>query len=180
MITRRNPLEKEMQSASIHQHKAEEQISHIKLALITVSDSRTVETDTNGQYLLEQARQKGIEVPLYRIIPDEGSLVSEALSQGCQLADAVLFNGGTGISRRDTTFDILFQKFEKPIPGFGEIFRMLSYEQIGSAAILSRASAGIYQGKVVFCVPGSHAAVQLAWDKIISEQINHILWEIHR
>lgn len=173
-------MENESQSSSVHQHKALEQISHIQLAVITVSDSRTQETDSNGQYLLQQAQQKEIEVPLYRIIPDEGSLVAEALDQASQIADVVLFNGGTGISKRDTTFDILSQKFTKPIPGFGELFRMLSYEQIGSAAMLSRASAGIYQGTVVFCVPGSHAAVQLAWEKLISEQMAHLLWEIRR
>ena len=170
----------ENQSSQMHQHHAQEQITNVKLALITVSDSRTVETDTNGQYLLEQAKRRSIEVPLYRIIPDEESLVSELLEEAVEKADVVLFNGGTGISKRDTTFDVLSRKFSKPIPGFGEIFRMLSYDQIGSAAILSRASAGVYKARIIFCIPGSHAAVTLAWEKLISEQMTHMLWEIRR
>lgn len=170
----------ENQPSQMHQHHASEQITQIKLALITVSDTRTFETDTNGQYLLAQTKEKGIEVPLYRIIPDEAGLVSELLEEAVEKADAILFNGGTGISRRDTTFDVLSRKFAKPIPGFGEIFRMLSYEQIGSAAILSRASAGVYKDRIVICIPGSHAAVELAWSKLISEQMAHMLWEIRR
>jgi molybdenum cofactor biosynthesis protein B len=172
--------EKGSDSSRSHLHHAEEQISRINLAIITVSDSRTLETDTNGQFLKEQAQNQELNVVFYRIIPDEGVLVAEMLDLAAQHADVILFNGGTGISSRDTTYDILSRKFEKPIPGFGELFRMLSYEQIGSAAMLSRAAAGIYQGRVVFCMPGSHAAVQLAWEKLIVDQIKHMLWEVRR
>lgn len=172
--------EKGSDSSRSHLHKAEEQISRINLAIVTVSDSRTLETDTNGAYLKDQALDQGLNVNLYRIIPDEGALVAEMLDLAAQQADVILFNGGTGVSSRDTTYDILSRKFEKPIPGFGELFRMLSYEQIGSAAMLSRAAAGVYQGRVVFCMPGSHAAVRLAWEKLISAQIKHMLWEIRR
>lgn len=173
-------MENESQSSSIHQQEAKEKIGHIKLAIITVSDSRTLETDRNGQYFLQQARESGIEISLYRIIPDEGILIAEVLDEAVQQADAIIFNGGTGISTRDTTYDVVSQKFEKEISGFGELFRMLSYDQIGSAAILSRSTAGVYRGRIVFCLPGSHAAVQLAWEKIIIEQLNHLLWEIRR
>ena len=172
--------EKGSDSSRSHLRHAEDQISRINLAILTVSDSRTLETDTNGQYLKDQAREKDLNVVLYRIIPDEGARVTEMLDLAVEQADVILFNGGTGISSRDTTYDILSRKFEKPIPGFGELFRMLSYEQIGSAAMLSRAAAGIYQGRVVFCMPGSHAAVQLAWGKLIADQIKHMLWEIRR
>ncbi len=172
--------EKGSDSSFSHLHHAEEQISRINLAIITVSDSRTLETDTNGQYLQAQALDQGLDVVFYRIIPDEGALVAEMLDLAVKLADVILFNGGTGVSSRDTTYDILSCKFEKPIPGFGELFRMLSYEQIGSAAMLSRASAGVYRSRVVFCMPGSHAAVQLAWDKLIVGQIKHLIWEIQR
>ena len=163
-----------------HQQKAARQIHDIKLAVITVSDSRTLETDTNGQYLLAQADALHMDVPLYKIIPDEAQQVAELLDLAAELADVIVFNGGTGISTRDTTFDVLHARFEKPIPGFGELFRMLSYEQVGAAAMLSRAAAGIYRNRVVFCVPGSHAAVMLAWEQLIAGQIPHLIWEMRR
>ena len=86
-------------------------------------------------------------------------------------AQVILFNGGTGIAPRDTTFDILNRKLEKTLPGFGELFRMFSYDQVGAAAMLSRATAGVYRGKVVISTPGSTAAVQLAWGKIDRSRI---------
>ena len=101
-----------------------------------------------------------------------------------ELADGeariILFNGGTGISRRDTTIDMLTAKLEKHLVGFGELFRMLSYEQIGSAAMFSRATAGTYRGKVIISTPGSPAAVQLAWEKLIAPELQHLAWEVAR
>ena len=167
-------------SSKDHQQKAANQVRDVRLAIITVSDSRTLETDTNGQYLLAQAAAMHLEVALYQIIPDEAASVAEFLDLAVELADVILFNGGTGISTRDRTFDVLNEHFERPIPGFGELFRMLSFDQVGAAAMLSRAAAGIYHNRVVFCVPGSHAAVVLAWEKLISGQIMHLLWEMRR
>ena len=95
-------------------------------------------------------------------------------------AQLQLWNGGTGISLRDTTYDVLSRKLEKVLPGFGEIFRMLSYEQVGAAAMLSRAVAGTYRGKIIISTPGSPAAVRLAWEKLIVTEICHLAWEISR
>ena len=97
-------------------------------------------------------------------------------------ADAriVVVNGGTGVSRRDTTYDTLAAMLEKTLPGFGELFRMLSYEQVGSAAMLSRATAGTYRGSVVVSVPGSPKAVALAWEKLIEPELAHLAWEVGR
>jgi len=95
-------------------------------------------------------------------------------------ARVILFNGGTGIAPRDTTFDVLNRKLEKTLPGFGELFRMFSYDQVGAAAILSRATAGVYRAKVVISIPGSSAAVQLAWEKLIGPELQHLAWEVVR
>jgi len=95
-------------------------------------------------------------------------------------AQIILFNGGTGIAPRDRTYDVLSQRLEKVLPGFGELFRMLSYEQVGSAAMLSRATAGVYQNKVIFSTPGSPAAVKLAWEKLIAPELTHLAWEVVR
>jgi molybdenum cofactor biosynthesis protein B len=154
----------------------------VTVALVTVSDSRTPETDDNGIYLREQFTSLGHKVAGYRIVKDEPDLVEAALEQmvttpGVQL---VLFNGGTGIAPRDTTFDVISRKLEKTLPGFGEIFRMLSYQQVGAAAMLSRATAGTYKGKLIFSTPGSPKAVRLALEQLILPEINHLAWEIAR
>ena len=153
----------------------------MKLALVTVSDSRTPETDINYHYFQAQAEGGKFILVAYRIIkdePDQVAAVLDELSDG--EAQLLFFNGGTGISRRDTTYDVLAKRLEKTLPGFGEIFRMLSYEQVGSAAMFSRATAGVYQGKVVVSTPGSPAAVQLAWEKLIAPEMKHLVWEIGR
>ena len=153
----------------------------IPLAVVTVSDTRTPETDVNGQYLLTQIRAAGHHFTAYRIVPDEPAQIEAVLDEFCAgESRLILFNGGTGISTRDTTFDVLSRKLEKTLPGFGEIFRMLSYEQVGAATILSRATAGIYRGKLIISTPGSPAAVQLAWEKLILPELQHLAWEVAR
>jgi molybdenum cofactor biosynthesis protein B len=92
----------------------------------------------------------------------------------------ILFNGGTGIAPRDTTFDVLNRRLEKTLPGFGELFRMLSFPQVGAAAMLSRAVAGVYRERVVVSMPGSPAAVRLAWEKLIGPELEHLAWEVAR
>jgi molybdenum cofactor biosynthesis protein B len=117
----------------------------------------------------------------YRIVQDEPAQIEAILDELCAgEARLILVNGGTGISARDTTFDVLSSKLEKTLPGFGELFRMLSYEQVGAAAILSRATAGLYRGKLIISIPGSPAAVQLAWEKLILPEIQHLAWEVIR
>jgi molybdenum cofactor biosynthesis protein B len=166
----------------MHHHKtlAAEQ-GAVLVALVTVSDSRTEATDTNKRYLEAALEAAGHRLVAYRLIKDEPDQVTAVLDE---LADGearvILFNGGTGISRRDTTIDVLSAKLEKHLVGFGELFRRLSYEQVGSAAMFSRATAGTYRGKVVISTPGSPAAVKLAWEKLIAPELQHLAWEVAR
>lgn len=170
-----------MSSSSSTAHKAAAaDRGPIQIAVVTVSDSRTAETDTNGHYLRERIERAGHQLAGYRIIRDEPSEVVAALEQLSAQARIVIFNGGTGISRRDTTFDALSGTLEKVLPGFGELFRMLSWEQVQSAAMLSRATAGVYRDSVVFSTPGSPAAVRLAWEKLIEPELQHLAFELGR
>ncbi|MCO5196175.1 MAG: molybdenum cofactor biosynthesis protein MoaB [Anaerolineae bacterium] len=153
----------------------------IAVAIVTCSDSRTLETDTNYHYLRREIEAAGHRVVAYRIIKDEPDLVAATLDAFASgEAQVIIFNGGTGISQRDTTYDVLARKLDKTIPGFGELFRMLSWDQIGPAAMMSRATAGVYRGTVVFSTPGSHKAVQLAWQKLIAPELQHVAWEVWR
>lgn len=154
----------------------------VTVAIVTVSDSRTPETDTNRHYIEARMQELGHVVAAYRLIKDEPDQVAAALNELVALPDVriILFNGGTGISPRDTTFDVISRMLEKTLPGFGEIFRMLSYQEVGAAAILSRATAGVYQKTMVFSMPGSPNAVQVALEKLILPEINHFAWEIVR
>ena len=169
-------------SESSQKHK---EIAHSKgpvaLAIVTCSDTRTPQTDTNYHYLKPQIEVAGHRIVGYRIIKDEpeqvGAALEEMVGAGAQL---ILFNGGTGIAPRDTTFDVLSKKLEKHMPGFGELFRMLSYQEVGAAAMLSRATAGTYKGRVVISTPGSPNAVQVAWEKLIKPELEHLAWEIAR
>lgn len=169
-----------MSSSAQHKITAAQQ-GPVAVAIVTVSDSRTPDTDENAAYLREQISAAGHQVIAYRLIKDEVDQVSEVLEELIMTeARVILFNGGTGISPRDRTFDALSRKLEKTLPGFGELFRMLSYEQVGAAAMLSRATAGVYRNKVIISTPGSPAAVQLAWEKLIAPEIQHLAWEIVR
>lgn len=167
-----------------HEHKEKAKaagMDRVKLAIVTVSDTRTPETDVNRAYLSEQIAAAGHTLSAYRLIKDEPAQVAAVLDElAATDAEIILFNGGTGISRRDTTFDALSTRLEKTLPGFGEIFRMLSFAEIGGAAMLSRATAGVYRGKVIFSTPGSPAAVRLAWEKIIAPEVSHLAWELVR
>lgn len=169
-------------SASTLQHKTLAAArGPVPIAVVTVSDSRTPETDTNAHYLRAQIEQAGHRLAAYHLIKDDPARVAAVLEELAQgEARIVLFNGGTGISPRDTTHDALSRLLEKTLPGFGELFRMLSYEQVGAAAMLSRAVAGVYRGRVVISTPGSPAAVQLAWEKLIAPELAHLAWEVVR
>jgi molybdenum cofactor biosynthesis protein B len=163
-------------SSSEHRAKAAGQ-GTIPIAIVTVSDTRTPETDVNAAYLRERIEAAGHRLAGYRLIKDEPDHVIATLEKLAQSeARIIIFNGGTGISKRDTTFDALSSKLGKTLSGFGEIFRMLSYEEIGAAAMLSRATAGVYANTVVFSIPGSPAAVRLAWEKLIEPELQHVAW----
>lgn len=169
-------------SASTVRHKEEaSKRGPVSLAVVTVSDSRTAETDTNGRYLRAEIERLGHHLVAYHLVKDEASQIATLLEQlAASEAQILLFNGGTGISPRDTTYDVLSRAIEKTLPGFGELFRMLSWEQVGAAAMLSRATAGVYRSKLVISTPGSPAAVQLAWEKLIVPEIQHLAWELTR
>lgn len=169
-------------SSSEQHHRLAAERGPVPVAIVTVSDTRTPETDTNAAYLRERIEAAGHRVAAYRLIRDEPAQVVAVLEElaGAGEARVLLFNGGTGISRRDTTYDALASRLEKVLPGFGEIFRMLSYEQVGAAAMLSRATAGVYRGVVVVSTPGSPAAVRLAWERLVEPELAHLAWEVAR
>jgi molybdopterin adenylyltransferase len=170
-----------MSSSSAHHKAIAAQRGPVPVAVVTVSDTRTPETDENAAYLRQQITSAGHQVVAYRLIKDEPDQVAGVLDElAGSDARVILFNGGTGIAPRDTTFDALSRKLEKTLPGFGELFRMLSYQQIGAAAMLSRATAGVYRNRGIFSTPGSPAAVQLAWEKLIAPELQHLAWEVIR
>ena len=151
----------------------------VPTAIITVSDTRTLETDTGGALVESMLGEAGQRVVGRSIVPDEPGAILEAFERA--LADdvvrALVLTGGTGIAPRDVTPDTLEPRLERVIPGFGELFRMLSYADIGSAALLSRALAGLARGKVVFVIPGSRGAVRLAMEKLILPELGHLAGE---
>jgi molybdopterin adenylyltransferase len=147
-------------------------------AVITVSDTRTRATDTSGRLTIDLLQAAGHRIGLYEIIPDEPDRIQAQLDltlASDSSIQAIVFNGGTGISVRDTTYDAISQKLTKTLPGFGEIFRFLSYQEIGSRAIASRAVAGTYQHLLVFSLPGSSRAVRLGMDKLILPELVHLV-----
>jgi molybdenum cofactor biosynthesis protein B len=148
--------------------------------VLTVSDTRTLDTETSGRAIADLLVEAGHTVTGRTLVRDEPAevtrVVREAIAGG--RARAIITTGGTGIAWRDSTYEALTSLFDKRLDGFGELFRMLSYEQIGSAAMLSRASAGIVSGCVVFMLPGSENAVRLAMDKLIVPELGHIAREL--
>ena len=168
--------------SSDQHHRLAAERGPVTVAVITVSDSRTPETDVNGDYLREEIERAGHRLAGYQLVPDDADRVGAALDAalGAGAARVVILNGGTGIARRDNTHEVVRARLEKEIPGFGELFRMLSYEQVGAAAMLSRAIAGVAAGAVVISVPGSPAAVRLAWERLVAPEIEHLAWEVGR
>ncbi|MEA5518734.1 MogA/MoaB family molybdenum cofactor biosynthesis protein [Limnoraphis robusta] len=152
----------------------------VNCAVITVSDTRTPETDKSGQLIQSLLKKAGYQIQDYLILPDEPQEIREKVLGFCQRRDldALMINGGTGIAPRDTTYDALERILEKILPGFGEIFRSLSYAEIGSRAIASRAVAGICQGTLVFSLPGSTNAVKLAMEKLILPELTHLVTQL--
>lgn len=163
-----------------HKHAAKR--GSVAVAVVTVSDTRTRKTDANAAYLREAVANSGNVLHSIRIVPDEPDQVRSALHElaADESVQVIFFNGGTGISRRDRTYDVLSREIEKELTGFGELFRMLSFEQVGAAAMLSRATAGVCRGKVILSTPGSPAAVRLAWEKLVEPELAHLAWEVVR
>lgn len=161
-------------------HQEQAQALTARCAVVTVSDSRTEETDRSGSLLRSRLEKGGHQLAFYRIVPDEPRVIEEIVDGLAGKVDAVLMNGGTGISRRDRTYEVLSGKLEKPLPGFGELFRMLSYEEIGAGAMLSRATAGVYRDTLFFAMPGALNAVKLAAEELILPELKHLVWELVR
>jgi molybdopterin adenylyltransferase len=156
---------------------------HVQCAIITVSDTRTAETDTSGQLIRSLLEEHGHSVTGYTIIKDEYQLIQCLIKELALRNDVqtILLNGGTGIALRDTTYEAVRDCLDKEMPGFGELFRYLSFvEDIGSAAILSRAAAGVIGDTAVFSMPGSKGAVRLAMTKLILPEIGHVMQEIYK
>ncbi|MFO0882850.1 MAG: molybdenum cofactor biosynthesis protein B [Pirellulales bacterium] len=167
---------------SIPQEHRQQSPDQIACAVITVSDTRTLETDTGGQTLIGYLEQAGFSVASRQILRDEPVPMRQALIalQMNPAIDAILMTGGTGITSRDETFETVSALLSKPLPGYGELFRMLSYADIGPAAILSRAVGGLMGRKVILTMPGSPAAVRLAMEKIIVPELKHLVREARR
>lgn len=151
-------------------------------AVLTVSDTRNLETDQSGRIAKELISQNGHQVLAYKIIRNDKSQIQTTIREILQnqKVNALLTIGGTGISNRDLTVESISHLFNKEIEGFGELFRSLSYQQIGEAAMISRATAGTIDGKIVFCLPGSKNAVKLALNKLILPGLGHLLKEANR
>lgn len=150
-------------------------------AVVTVSDTRTHETDKSGQIIQQLLVNANHAVEAYRIIKDEPAQIQEQIELLGKLnLDVVIFNGGTGIAPRDTTYDAIEKLLSKILPGFGELFRFLSYQEIGSRAIASRAVAGVYQDKLIFSLPGSSNAVRLAMEKLIIPELVHLVSQMRK
>ena len=147
----------------------------IIIGIITVSSSRTPETDTSGMAICEIVKEAGFPIGYYVVVPDRVDRIRSELGKAAQHANCIILNGGTGLTHDDCTNEAVTPLLEKVIDGFGELFRMKSYDEIGTPALLSRAVAGIYRQRAVFCIPGSTAAVKLATTELIVPEIVHIL-----
>jgi molybdopterin adenylyltransferase len=167
--------------SSVAEHKAHAPRA-VRCVVCTISDSKTEATDTSGQLLQELLRAAGHEVVGYHVVRDEPSQVHGVIHTACSnpSVQAVIFTGGTGITSRDQTYEAIDALLEKRLPGFGELFRMLSYQEIGSAAMLSRAQAGIRGGRIIFSLPGSPAACRLAVERLIGPELGHMVRELSR
>lgn len=168
-------------SSSVDQHHATAP-HKVRCAVITVSDTRTLENDTGGAAVIDHLQQAGHEVVHREIIPDEPARMRPLLEALGQRGDveAILLTGGTGVSSRDKTYETVQSLLTVPLPGYGELFRMLSYAEIGPAAMLSRAVGGLVGRTVVLTMPGSPAGVRLAMEKVIVPELGHLVREARR
>jgi molybdenum cofactor biosynthesis protein B len=160
---------------SVHEHEKHGR-RNLKVGVITASDSRTPETDQSGQLIRRLLEAAGHCVDYYEILPDDGGKISAALVRNLENLDVIIVNGGTGITARDNTTEVVKSLLDKELEGFGELFRMLSFNEIGAAAMMSRAIAGVRRGKFVAALPGSPDACRLAMEKLLIPQLGHITY----
>ena len=153
-----------------------------KCAVITISHTRTEENDDSGRIIRQKLEEKGHKIVASHILKDDAILVRDEIQRllSDEAIQVIITNGGTGISQKDVTIEAISPLLEKRLDGFGEIFRFLSYQEIGSGSIMSRAMAGTARGKVIICTPGAVGAVELALEKLILPEIGHMGWEVTR
>jgi molybdopterin adenylyltransferase len=158
-----------------HHHAKTKEV--VAAAIVTVSDTRTAETDASGVCIRALLEEAGHRVLSYAILPDEPGRIRAHLEELLALPglDAIIVNGGTGLAPRDITYEATAALLQKRLDGFGELFRMLSYQQVGSAAMLSRAVAGVAHGKILVLLPGAPAAVELAMQKLLLPELGHMV-----
>ncbi len=163
------------------EHRRDQKVS-ASCAVLIVSDSRTKETDESGKIAINLLETNGHVIKAYDIVKNESKTIEDTMRRYIANPEIrlILTSGGTGVSSRDKTVSTVAPMFSQTLPGFGEHFRKLSYDEIGVAGIYSRSTAGLIEDKVVFCLPGSKNAVTTALTKIILPGIGHLLWEIDR
>ncbi len=162
-----------------HKEKAPRSVS---CAVLTISDSRTEEDDESGKLIRQRLSDNGHRVTSYAILKNDSDSIEKKISEllGQEELEVIITSGGTGVSQRDVTVETIYPVLEKSLDGFGELFRFLSYQEIGTAGMMSRAMAGVVGGKVILCLPGSLGAANLAMDKIILPEIGHLVREATR
>lgn len=171
---------------SVARHRELSRDTPVSCAVVTVSDTRSEEDDVSGDLIKDRLRAAEHPVEFYRIVPDDGEAIRQVLLHLAGQVEVVITTGGTGVSRRDTTIEIADRLIQKELPGFGELFRALSFETVGAAAMLSRATAGLYgledghAETLLFCCPGSPNACALALDRLILPDLQHVVWEVVR
>jgi molybdopterin adenylyltransferase len=167
---------------SYQEHRNSAKSIKARCAIVTLSDTRTIHDDLSGKRIAELLTADGHSANEHRVIRDDAESLRPVLEEllGLEEIDAILTTGGTGISQRDQAIGVIESAIETHLPGFGELFRMLSWQEIGSGAMLSRAVAGIARKKALFAMPGSTAAVELAMTKLILPELRHILFEIRK
>ncbi len=170
-----------MGSQAAHEHK-EHAPRQAACVVITCSDTRTAASDTSGYRIMHMLRDAGHTIAFYQLVKDEPSKIKAAIKKAVanKKVQAIIINGGTGIAKRDSTFEAIEGLLEKKLDGFGEVFRYLTYQEIGSPAIMTRATAGTYKGRIIFSTPGSENAVRLAMEKLILPELGHILQQLSK
>lgn len=158
---------------SVHKHQKHAR-KNLKLGVITASDSRSLANDESGRLIRRMLEDAGHQVTYYEVLPDTPATIKQAIVANLPGLDGVIVNGGTGIAARDSTIEAVRTLLEKELEGFGELFRMLSYQEIGPAAFLSRALAGTSGGKIIVSLPGSPDACRLALEKLLVPELGHM------
>jgi molybdenum cofactor biosynthesis protein B len=165
-----------------HEDHHAHSLSGVRCAVLTVSDTRTMDEDTSGMVIVRLLQEAGHSPVHVGIVRDDLHTIRSRVWDLLQdeAHQAIIVDGGTGVSDRDVTIEAVKPLIEKCLTGFGELFRMLSYEEIGSGAFMSRALAGVANKKAVFCIPGSEKACRLAVSKLIAPELGHVIWEVSR